>query len=371
MSDIRRQPDRPFAPAWLLSPAARPLLIFVGWTAFGVAVATSYTIRADTGSAVPFGNRVSHVLPFYWIWAILTPVVIRIVGWSRERSASRAGHVATLVSAAIPVALVQLLVHLPIAITLGSQWQVPFGTHLTSAIVRHGPGNLLLFGALALLISALDYRRRMIAELASARLDALRAQLQPHFLFNALQTTVSLIRQDPTAAEAMIERLADFLRMVLRRDDRHLVPLREELDLLDHYLAVMRYRFGPRLAVTIEVEQGLEDRQVPVLLLQPLVENALHHGVAKRAGAGRIDIGVRRSPVGILVRIADDGPGPAPTATPPDRIGLGTTRARLATLFGAASRIDLSSSPGGTVVEVELPALGSEVQTSRPRTAEE
>src|SRR5262245_13158460 len=128
------------------------------------------------------------------------------------------------------------------------------------------------------------------ARLAEARLAALRTQLQPHFLFNTLHAISTLVHEDPEAADRMISRLSDLLRLTLERSDTPEIPLREELQYVDRYLEIQRIRFPDRLTVVIDVEPAALEAAVPTLILQPLVENAVRHGIAPRSAAGRIEI---------------------------------------------------------------------------------
>ena len=198
------------------------------------------------------------------------------------------------------------------------------------------------------------------ARLAEARLQALASQLQPHFLFNTLTAVSVLVHRDPRAADTMLTRLADLLRATLRRPGTHEIPLGEELALLDRYLDIMRVRHGPRLTVRVDAAGDLHALLVPCFLLQPLVENALEHGVARRAGPGVVVVAAARDGDRLRLTIEDDGPGLAAGArddTEGSGIGLTNTRRRLEQLYGAAQRLELEHRPGaGTRVVVEIPA---------------
>jgi signal transduction histidine kinase len=194
------------------------------------------------------------------------------------------------------------------------------------------------------------------AELARAELRALRAQIQPHFLFNTRNTSASLIAERPAEAEDTTLRLADLFRHTLEVSGREHQPLGDELRFLRDYLGIERSRFGDRLRVHESVEPGLEDAQVPSLLLQPLVENAVRHGIAPRVEGGTLTLRARRGPGSLVVEIQDDGPGFDPAgAEGSDGFGLRSVRERLR-LAGPPHAIDIDSSPGrGTCVRVTLP----------------
>jgi sensor histidine kinase YesM len=235
--------------------------------------------------------------------------------------------------------------------------------------------------ALAALINALEARRRALhvavetqrlrAELAESRLEAVTSQLQPHFLFNTLQSISTLIHRDPVAADAMLAKLSDLLRDVLRRSRHTLVPLDEELRMAGDYLELARMRFGERLRTSIDIEEGLRDAVVPVLLLQPLIENAIKHGVGRRASGGTVGISARARGGVLRVSVWDDGVGLNGTLRR-DResegegeregegdgegTGLANTRERLRHAFGDDQKLELSARQGGgTEVTVHVP----------------
>lgn len=196
------------------------------------------------------------------------------------------------------------------------------------------------------------------AQLAEARLDALRMQLQPHFLFNSLNAIAVIIRdRDTTTASRMVEQLGEMLRRVMRSDRPQEVTLAEELAFVRQFLAIEEIRFSDRLRPVFDIQAGLEGAAVPEFLLQPLVENALRHGLAKRETATLLRIQARRVGDDLILRVIDDGPGPeTPGGTPPEGVGLGNTRARLATLYGERASLTLAPLPtGGAATEVRLP----------------
>jgi signal transduction histidine kinase len=194
------------------------------------------------------------------------------------------------------------------------------------------------------------------ARLTEARLQLLKTQLQPHFLFNTLHTISALLHDDVRAADRMISRLSDLLRLTLDKGGEQEVTLREELEFLDPYLAIERTRFHDRLTVVEEIEPEALDARVPSMLLQPLVENALHHGIGSRSGAGRIEIRARRDNGRLELEVRDDGTGLPGSGTVQVRVGLGNTRARLRHLYGSNHRFELDDAPGGGLrVSIVIP----------------
>lgn len=209
------------------------------------------------------------------------------------------------------------------------------------------------------------------AELLQARVDSLQAQLRPHFLFNALNTIATLVHEDADRADTMLLRLADLLRLSLEHSDEAELPLRNELEILDAYMAVERVRFGAALQVSKDVAPEALDVMVPRWILQPLAENAIKHGAAYTRGAVRIDIGARVEHGMLEVVLADDGPHP-PGPTIREGVGLRNTRTRLATLYGREASLALRRRPGGgTEAVVRIPvAPDAAIKLLTERTGE-
>jgi two-component system, LytTR family, sensor kinase len=197
----------------------------------------------------------------------------------------------------------------------------------------------------------------LAAQLAEARLGALRMQLNPHFLFNSLNAIAVLVRdQNTAAASRMLELLSDVLRQVLRAGESHEVTLAAELEFLERYLAIERVRFSDRLRPRIEVDPAITAAAMPRFLLLPLVENALRHGIARRADAGALTISARRVGADLVLTVRDDGPGLTPGASQSGGVGLANTRARLAALYGERASLEIANAQGGGVVAtVRLP----------------
>jgi sensor histidine kinase YesM len=211
--------------------------------------------------------------------------------------------------------------------------------------------------------------------LARAQLEALKIQLQPHFLFNTLNTISALLRRDPEAADRVLTRLGDLLRLSLQHSGRQEVMLRQELEFVERYLEIQQTRFQDRLRVRLDADPEALDALVPTLVLQPLVENAVRHAIEPRAAAGRLEIRARRENGHLTLQVADDGPGiggggPIDGASIPvtgSGIGLANTRARLEQLYGAGHRFSLANAAeGGLVVTLELPYRVGNLPTPAP-----
>ncbi len=195
-------------------------------------------------------------------------------------------------------------------------------------------------------------------QLARAQLQALRMQLNPHFLFNALNTVAALIHEQPEIADRTVTRLSELLRVSLDRSNDQEIPLGQELDFLDRYLEIEQTRFGDRLHVTIEVPDALKEAFVPALVLQPIVENAIRHGIEERETGGRIVIRAARRDGQLELTVTDNGPGLAAGETTFKRegIGLSNTRSRLRHLYGECQGLELRPAEGGGLeVRIHLP----------------
>lgn len=301
------------------------------------------------------------------VWALLTPVIMSAVGRVRSDRMSRTTHVL-------------LLALLGVIIALG----VSFGGHvLRDVLLSRAPGTdgggrrgpplwfgflnaLVIYGgvlaaALARVYSLrLNARRaqatQLQAQLAEARLAALRSQLDPHFLFNTLNAVSSLVERDPRGVRRMITRLSELLRFSMEEAREPKITLRRELDLLDRYVEIMQVRF-PGLNVLRILDDESLDVMVPSMILQPLVENAIRHGVERMTEPGRVEIETLLEGATLVMRIRDDGPGDEAGAAAGGGVGLQNTRARLEQLYGADAHFSLTRSEEGlTVAEVRLPA---------------
>jgi signal transduction histidine kinase len=200
---------------------------------------------------------------------------------------------------------------------------------------------------------------RMERSFSQARLNALRMQLDPHFLFNALNTVSSQVERDPRLARSMIEHLGDLLRLSLEARDRQEVPLAEEMAFLDHYVAIQRIRFGSTLRIETHIAPEVKYALVPCLIVQPLVENAIRHGISRRTSGGAVTVTAERRAEQVEIRVIDDGVGLPPGWTLENSTGLGlsVTRERIAGLHpNGSSRFAVGRrSGGGTEVEISLP----------------
>jgi two-component system, LytTR family, sensor kinase len=217
----------------------------------------------------------------------------------------------------------------------------------------------LILGIQAAFIFQRMYREQRVAaaelegRLNEAKLESLRLQLHPHFLFNTLNAISAFVDVNPERARRMIARLGELLRRTLQRGTTAELPLSQELELLAPYFEIQRIRFGERLSIELSVRNGAGGALIPTLMLQPLVENAVEHGVKRSPSGGRVRLTAERTGERLRLEIADNGPGPTGSG---EGVGLANTRARLAALYGDAHRFELKAvETGGTVVTIEMP----------------
>lgn len=225
--------------------------------------------------------------------------------------------------------------------------------------------ELLPWIALAAFVVAFELRRRanksrlererLRAQIAEHRLVALTSQLHPHFLFNTLQGISTLIHRDPDAADEMLSKLSDLLRDLLRHRDQALVDLDEELRFIRTYLEISKFRFADRLSFSIHADRSVGNMKVPLFILQPLVENALNHGIAARAEGG--EISVRAYPLHGRLRLEVEDNGGGLDAPAKDGVGLTNTRARLRAMFGTDQSLSLEAiETGGVIARIDVPS---------------
>jgi two-component system, LytTR family, sensor kinase len=346
-------------PVWLLA--------FGFWTLLALSYALSSGLSALSEGHDPSWLRgLSWNAADFYLWMLLAPVI----GWMGRRSAGRNWPRFLLLHApaGIGVALAQTLLQLLIFWTLSGPGKMPvtsFGGFVQMEFAYKYQQGLVIYWVILAVLRGMDSRRRLRDErlrrtqletqLAQAQLQALRMQLQPHFLFNTLNAISALALADPLQARLMIARLSDFLRLTLEERHAPQVPLARELEFLTCYLGIQQVRFQDRLSTQLDVDDDTLAAAVPNLILQPLVENALRHGLQDKPGAGILRISTRRDGAHLQLRVDDDGLGLPPAGTL-EGIGLGNTRSRLRMLFGDAAGLELSAIPGGgTRAEVHLP----------------
>jgi two-component system LytT family sensor kinase len=343
---------------------------FALWTAIGLAFAGQhYLTSAKVGIPVAWGNAITGALADWYLFGLLAlPAAALARRFSlsgphwRLRIALHvvAGTVFSLLWILARAILAQLLV--PLRGTEKS-----FDELLRYVLVATFFFNMIVYWVVMTGTHALAYyqdfqeRERRVLELesrlASARLHALRMQLNPHFLFNSLNGISTLMYRDVDAADAMLVKLAGLLRHALDQGDTPETSLRDELGFLDRYLDLEQMRFGNRLGVIREIDPKLLGARVPTLILQPLVENAIRHGIEPLTRPGTLTLRISSPEPGrIRMEVEDDGTGFNVTASGREGIGTSNTRHRLLQQYGTGARFDLTSRPGsGTRAVIEIP----------------
>ena len=333
------------------------LAVWTGWTALALffAVSTSLTYRS-TGRAANWALNIERALSEWWLWALLTPLVVVLARRFPLDDGRRVRHAAVLVAAGMAIAVVKTALDRIAFAMISGFWMYWLASTLAL--------QFAIYAGVVAAAHGMEYYRRsrdrehVEAQLTTTRLQLLSMQLQPHFLFNTLNTIAEMVHEDPDKADTMIAGLSDLLRRTLDLGAVQEIPLAGELELVARYLEIQKARFGDRLRVSMTITAAAAAALVPTLLLQPLVENAIRHGLGARVDAGSIDIDARVDGSTLVVAITDDGPGDeVETIAGPERVGLGNTRQRLETLYGGACRLELTRAPGrGACVTIEIPA---------------
>ena len=343
------------------------------WTIVWTIIVLIYSFRTDAR-----GQRVSDWLDGfkiaaaqYYVWAALAPLVFwidRRLPVSRERLALRfAYHVPSYVVFAVLYTYANYYASMAIGAPYGmGVISGGFGNVAARAVLR---SNVWVYWVLVSLFVAFEYQRHLQARdletaklerlLAETRLAALRSQLHPHFLFNALNTVSALVEDNPRAARRVLDQLGRLLRLSLEHADQEEVTLGQEIAFVELYLEVQRARYEERLKVVVDLDPNLADMLVPTFILQPLVENAVHHGVATRFADTLIEVSATRKNEQLHLRVRDNGSG-LPEGWDAVRdagIGLSNTRERLRRLYGEhLQRFEITRRPhGGVDVAVSVP----------------
>lgn len=339
------------------------LLISLAWAAAAVIHMTSgYAVHRLGGPAVPMRVMAGETILRCALLALVTWVIFAVTDRYPIQRGSALRNCAIQLGFIIPVVLAQILVYHYVGQALGVLGP-PVSPQLAVAQLsgRSLVGDLLLVGVAHAVKYAQTVRERELAQsrlatqLAQAQLHALKMQLHPHFLFNTLHAISTLVHSSPEQAERMIASLSEMLRTALSKHDAQEVTLEEELSVLEPYLEIERSRFGDRLTVSLDVSPDALGAVVPHLLLQPLVENAIRHGIAPQVEGGEIAIRARVREGTLELAVEDDGVG-MPAEPRPGGVGLGNTRTRLHRLYGDRHVFRIDSTPGkATRVTILLP----------------
>jgi len=352
----------------LRTRAGRVIVMALAWTSVGLVFALP---DISTGNNWP--RSLLAALSQWWSWGLVAPIIIaldRRLPFSEKQLGRR---IAAHVLLSFPITAAYIYVFGTVLVLFGLEaWGTVFNVRTILGALR---GRFLWSWLVYWLIvgawQAYEYYQRYLSSelrterlerlFSETRLNALRTQLDPHFLFNALNTISSQVERDPVLARAMIEHLGDLLRLSLESKDRQTVPLAEEMAFLDHYLAIQKIRFGDNVRFEIRIAPDVKYAPVPSLFIQPLVENAIRHGISRRASGGTVWVSARRVDDHLEIRVLDDGVGLPPGWQLETSAGLGlsVTRDRIAGLypdrgsrFAVRRRVE-----GGTEVEIAVPLV--------------
>ncbi|HYS07773.1 MAG TPA: histidine kinase [Myxococcales bacterium] len=353
----------------MLRSVLRDVTVIVGiWAVVALVSAGFSTLnRIHTGQPPEWQKAIALNLLSFELCTGSTLVLL----WGVRRWPLGAGRwrYAPLYLGAIAVLVViQFAIYLPLRVWLFPTPPGMIKQHLIESFFYEVFMMALVLGV----VHAVEYQRslregqlrasQLENHLTRAKLEILRAELQPHFLFNALHSISTLMHRNVEAADEMLAQLGDLLRLSLERKNVQEAPLREELAVLAPYINILRIRFGDRLSIRVDVDPALLEVTVPLFILQPLVENAIRHGIDRRAGAGRIEIRARAEGESVEISVADDGAGLSQNGLR-EGIGLSNIRLRLEQLYGTRGAVALQGNPeSGTQVTVKVP---------RSRTGEE
>jgi two-component system LytT family sensor kinase len=345
-------------------------VIFACWTLYGIFFASQVTVQqVYMGRPITWGNNFASWLICGYLWAALTPPILYL---SRRFPITRRNYCrgALLHFACSLVAATLLIGAFTVAAKLAGlpAAQKPLGAAFLALFIVEYHFSLLIYWIILGIDHALRYYRKyrerelqasqLETKLAQAQLQVLKMQLHPHFLFNTLHAISTLMHRDVDAADRMIARLSDLLRLALDNEGVQEVTLKQELELLERYLEIEQTRFRDRLTVEMSIEPEVLDARVPNLILQPIVENAIQHGIAPRRSGGRIEIDARRTNGTLAISVRDDGRGLSfnTEGAIKEGVGVSNTRARLLQLYGDGATFELQSvTGGGTLASLAIP----------------
>jgi two-component system, LytTR family, sensor kinase len=341
------------------------------WSALGVLFALP-ALTSGNWSRPLLGS-----LAQWWSWGLVAPLLFWIDARLPFKENQLGMRALAHLLASVPLTLLYFYVVIAVSVFLGLVKWSSLAHPNTFGLLWSWVVYWVIFGVMQTFRYYEHYRaselrlERMERNFSQARLNALRMQLDPHFLFNALNTVSSQVERNPRLARTMIEHLGDLLRLSLDARDRREIPLAEELSFLDHYVAIQKIRFAENLRIEIQVDPDVKYALVPCLIVQPLVENAIRHGISRRLSGGTVTVFAQHRTGQLEIRVADDGVG-LPTGWALETssgMGLSVTRERILGLYpdGNCSFSVRPRSGGGTEVEISLPLRFAAEHVSDPR----
>lgn len=346
------------------------LLIAISWMVLGLYfILSSFVYFADRSQSFNWESQLINRLPPFLVWAVFTPFIYKFIKTHSIDSKVFFERVKFLLTAGIIISIIHRLISVTISyliLLISGETSLDFISVLTESkfvILSYMFDSFFTYGFLISVIYSINYykkfaehRTRTIEleqQLNQAQLNALRMQLQPHFLFNTLNSISTLIHKNPEAADQMLTRLSDLLRFSLDTSNKQLIPLNQELEFISSYLEIQKVRYENRLQVAMEINENTLLFEVPALILQPLVENSIVHSVEKRNDMTVIRISSRVDKMNLVLEVEDNGSGIINNSI--DGIGLSNTRSRLAQIYNNRAAFHFEIKPDKVLNRITIP----------------
>jgi LytS/YehU family sensor histidine kinase len=348
----------------VIKPWMKWAVIFLCWTGFALFFTYQiYIFQLQSGNKIDWLNPLLTCLVWAYVWFGVTPLILYV---TRRLQFHRQHPVRSVVAHSLAAAVifcVNSTIYVPLlrAVVGPGAAPRPLLEAIRHVILTEVHVGLVIYWLIFGITQGLEYYLRYRAgevhaanletRLAQAQLNALRMQLHPHFLFNTLNSVAVLMRKDIEAADRMLLQLSALLRVTLAGNDAHEIKLRQELEILERYLEIEKIRFQDRLTVKMQIDPAALDALVPQLLFQPLVENAIRHGIAESEKGGVIEIRAERRNGTVHLQVRDNGPGAKLAAGNfSEGVGLSNSRSRLEYLYGSAGSFEVRNAEGGGVI---------------------
>ncbi len=346
------------------------LLISICWLILGFYfILSSFVYFADRSHTFNWESQFINRLPPFFVWAAFTPFIYRLITAYTSKHKGLFQQIKFLSATGITISIVHRIISVSVSYLIllaGYETTDNYFTVLTESkfvILSYMFDSFFTYGVLISVIYSINYYRlfadnrtrtiELERQLSQAELNALRMQLQPHFLFNTLNSISTLIHKDPENADVMLTRLSDLLRFTLDRSGKHKIQLSEELEFISSYLEIQKVRYGNRLEVKMKISDDSLDVEVPALVLQPVVENSVIHSLEKKNDTTTITISSRKTDKHLILTVKDNGPGPSNSFT--EGIGLSNTRSRLDQMFGENASLTLENKSGAAITTITIP----------------
>jgi sensor histidine kinase YesM len=354
---------------------------FVGWMLVGLSFGINDYLFADIHvryyqEPLPLMSVLAWELAYWPVWAAISPLIFHLARRFPIERTSWLRNLFISIAAGLLITVAHRAIYLFVAwlLYIASSNSMESISYLYHRLFLFNlPTGFMSYGVILLVSHVINYYKRyrheelkateLKAELAEAQLQitqaqlqALKMQLHPHFLFNTLNSISALLDEDVEKADEMLARLGDFLRLTLENSGAQMVALREELEFLRRYLEIEQVRYQDRLSVEMNIEPQTLEAQVPNMILQPIIENAIRHGISQRIAGGHIEVSARRDGAKLHLRVKDDGLGVTLSENSKTGVGLANTRERLKQTYGGSHDFEIKTAPeGGTIVTITIP----------------